>query len=254
MIPTRSASASASSRYWVVRKTVTPSSAESRATSSQSAVRLCTSRPVVGSSRNRTRGLVDERQRQVEAAAHAARVAADLAVGRLGEADPRDQLVAATARVGLAGCRASRPAGACARARSGTGRAPPPAGRRRSRRERRGPRLTMSWPATRAVPDGGREQRGQHVHGGRLAGAVRAEEAVDLARGDLRSIPSTARGPFLNSRTSPSTSIPLSVDSHPLTFPYLVEAFNYRGKEYHQPSMGVATHSEARRWRARHGP
>ncbi len=40
MIPTRSASWSASSRYWVVRKTVTPSSRESRVTSSQSAERL----------------------------------------------------------------------------------------------------------------------------------------------------------------------------------------------------------------------
>ena len=56
MIPTRSASWSASSRYWVVRKTVTPSSPASRATSSQSAARLCGSRPVVGSSRKRTRG------------------------------------------------------------------------------------------------------------------------------------------------------------------------------------------------------
>ena len=40
MIPTRSASTSASSRYWVVRNTVTPSSRASRATSSHSAVRL----------------------------------------------------------------------------------------------------------------------------------------------------------------------------------------------------------------------
>ena len=39
--------------------------------------------------------LVDEREREVEPAAHAARVAAHLAVGGLGEPDPRDQLVAA---------------------------------------------------------------------------------------------------------------------------------------------------------------
>ena len=56
MIPTRSASTSASSRYCVVRNTVTPSSRASRATSSHSAVRLCGSRPVVGSSRKRIRG------------------------------------------------------------------------------------------------------------------------------------------------------------------------------------------------------
>ena len=55
MIPTRSASLSASSRYWVVRKTVVPSSF-SFSTSSQIAWRLTGSRPVVGSSRKRTAG------------------------------------------------------------------------------------------------------------------------------------------------------------------------------------------------------
>ncbi len=56
MIPTRSARTSASSRYCVVRKTVTPSSFASRRTSSQSAVRLWMSNPVVGSSRKRMCG------------------------------------------------------------------------------------------------------------------------------------------------------------------------------------------------------
>ena len=56
MIPTRSASTSASSRYCVVRNTVTPSSRARRPTSSQSAVRLCGSSPVVGSSRKRVDG------------------------------------------------------------------------------------------------------------------------------------------------------------------------------------------------------
>ena len=55
MIPTRSASWSASSRYCVVRKTVVPSSL-SRRTSSQSVMRLTGSSPVVGSSRNSTSG------------------------------------------------------------------------------------------------------------------------------------------------------------------------------------------------------
>ncbi len=40
-------------------------------------------------------GLVDQRQREVESAAHAARVAAHLAVGGVGEPDAGDQLVAA---------------------------------------------------------------------------------------------------------------------------------------------------------------
>ena len=56
MIPTRSARTSASSRYCVVRKTVTPSSRARRATSVQRALRLCGSRPVVGSSRKRIEG------------------------------------------------------------------------------------------------------------------------------------------------------------------------------------------------------
>ena len=44
---------------------------------------------------------MDERQREVEPAPHAARVAADLAVGGVGEADALDQLVAAAQRLGL---------------------------------------------------------------------------------------------------------------------------------------------------------
>ena len=57
MIPTRSARTSASSRYWVVRNTVTPASRRMSATSFQMSVRLCGSSPVVGSSRKRMRGL-----------------------------------------------------------------------------------------------------------------------------------------------------------------------------------------------------
>ena len=56
MTPTRPASSSASSRYWVVRKIVTPSSSLSRRTSCHTWVRLTGSSPVVGSSRNRTVG------------------------------------------------------------------------------------------------------------------------------------------------------------------------------------------------------
>ena len=57
MIPTRSASSSASSRYWVVRKMVMPSSALRRRTSDHTLARLVGSSPVVGSSRKRTSGL-----------------------------------------------------------------------------------------------------------------------------------------------------------------------------------------------------
>ena len=41
-----------------------------------------------------------------------------------------------------------------------------------------------SKPGHRAVPPVGRQQRGEHPHRGGLAGAVGAEEAVDLAGGD----------------------------------------------------------------------
>ena len=57
----------------------------------------------------------------------------------------------------------------------------------------------------------GREERRQHVDGRRLAGAVRAEEAVDLARAATRrSIPATA-STSLKTRRSPIASIPSSL-------------------------------------------
>ena len=157
----------------------------SRPTSSQSAVRLWMSRPVVGSSRNRMRGPVHEREREVEAPLHAARVAADLAVGGLGEADPLEQLAARAVwrsdlpRPCSALCRrmCSRPVRSGSSADSCS--AAPIAARTC------GPCLTTSKPATRARARGRRQQRGQHQHRGRLAGAVGAEEAVDLARRDL---------------------------------------------------------------------
>ena len=56
MIATRSASSSASSRYWVVRKMVAPNRSRSSRMRSQIRARDSGSRPVVGSSRNSTRG------------------------------------------------------------------------------------------------------------------------------------------------------------------------------------------------------
>jgi hypothetical protein len=44
---------------------------------------------------------VDQRQREVQPPLHAARVAADLAVGRVGEPDTLDQLVPARAALAL---------------------------------------------------------------------------------------------------------------------------------------------------------
>ena len=56
MMPTRSASSSASSRYWVVRKMVVPCCWLRLRTSSHTAARLSGSSPVVGSSRKRMSG------------------------------------------------------------------------------------------------------------------------------------------------------------------------------------------------------
>ena len=125
---------------------------------------------------------VDEGQREVEAPLHPAGVRAHLAVGGLREADAVEELVRpartlAARRVVQAICRrrCSRPvrSGSSAASWSAapmTRRTFGPRGARRSRR--------------RGGSAGRREQRGQHVHRRRLAGAVRAEEAVDLAVGD----------------------------------------------------------------------
>jgi hypothetical protein len=127
--------------------------------------------------------LVDEREREVEPALHPARVAADLAVGRLGEPDAGDQAVAAA--LALVAGQPVHP-----------GLEAHVLARRQERVERR----LLEGDADR-IADGGallddvvagdprraggrREEGGQHVDGGRLAGAVRAEEAVDLTGSD----------------------------------------------------------------------
>ena len=163
MIPTRSASWSASSRYCVVRKTVVPSSF-SRRTSSQIAM------PADGVEaggrlvEEQDPRVVDERRREVEPPAHAAGVGADAAVGglpsgptRSSSASPRlRRLVARTAR-------AASPGAASARARSSAGRAPPPGARRRSSAAR--------WAASR-----------HHVVAGHQRGAAGRPQQRDSIR------------------------------------------------------------------------
>ena len=144
MIPTRSASTSASSRYCVVRKTVTPVVAREPGDllpQVGAAGRVEAGRRLVEEQQPRP---VHERQREVEPPLHAARVAADLAVGGVGQADALEQLVAARAPLAPSGRPAAWSAAACARGRSAAGRAPPPAARRRSRRARAAPSRTMS--------------------------------------------------------------------------------------------------------------
>ena len=126
---------------------------------------------------------VDEREGQVEAALHAARVAADLPVGRLRQADALEQRVGALPAVGP-----GEPLQRRLQAQVVS-----------SREERVERRLLERGADHRAHlgalvhdvvarypgrPRGRRQQRREHEHRRRLAGAVRPEEPVDLARLD----------------------------------------------------------------------
>ena len=128
---------------------------------------------------------MDEREREVEPPLHPARVAADLAVGGVGEADPLEQLVAARSALGLGDARAARSAAACARGPVSSGverRLLQRGADRRAHPRPFGDDVEAADPRDAA---GRRQQRRQHQHRRRLAGAVGPEEAVDLARLDL---------------------------------------------------------------------
>ncbi len=125
-------------------------------------------------------GAMDERQRQIEAALHAARVTAHPAVGGLGESHAREQ-----------GRGALAPLAAAHAVQRGLQLHVLGAGQKRVERrllergaDRRSHRRALlhdvvAGHARRAR--GGRQQRGEHVDGGGLTGAVGAQEAVHLA-------------------------------------------------------------------------
>ena len=123
---------------------------------------------------------VHEREREVEPALHAARVAADLAVGGEREPDPLEQLLRPGPALGAwdAVERALQPevlaAGEqvveCGLLERGADR----------RADLRPLLHDVEAGDARGARRGGQERR-QHVHRRRLPGAVRAEEAVDLA-------------------------------------------------------------------------
>ena len=154
---------------------------------------------------------VHERQRQVEPALHPARVAPHLAVGGLRSArrasrssSPRGAALGARQAWSVAWSRrCSRPVSSGSSAASWSA-APIDA-------RTFGPSLATSKPPTRAVPAVGREQRRQHVHGRRLPGAVRAEEAVDLAGRDREVDPVDGPRALLELQTSPWASIARSL-------------------------------------------
>ena len=209
MIPTRSASCSASSRYCVVRKTVVPSSLSARTSrhSARAARRVQAGRGLVEEQHLRA---VHEREREVQAAAHAARVAADAPVGGLREPDALEQV----RRARRAPSAPRRPCRApCMRSSSRPGhqrvdrrllqrdadRAPHGVGLARRRR----------GPATRAVPGGRAQQRGEDAD--RRSSCPRRwarGSHRSRPRATSRSSPSTARMPPLNSRTSPAPRRP----------------------------------------------
>ena len=128
--------------------------------------------------------LVDERGRQVEPAAHPARVGADAPIGRVVDVNPVEQRVGALLALGAR--------------KSVQGRLKPDelaAGHERVERrllERDADRLAdlarlgddVVARDLRGAARGAQE-RGEHADRGRLAGAVRAEEGVDLALGDV---------------------------------------------------------------------
>ena len=129
-------------------------------------------------------GVVDQRGGEVEAALHAARVAGDAPVEGVTEIDQLAELLGAA--IGIAGRQAVQPtlqpqqlapglAGIERRLLEGDADAQPDLAGVLDDVEAGDGRLAARR----------RQQRAQHPHGRRLAGAVRAEEAVDLAAPDL---------------------------------------------------------------------
>ena len=196
--PTRVHSCSISASRWLDRKMVVPPGL-SASSSSRISWMPCGSRPLVGSSRMSSRG------RRISAAARPSRwrMPERVRPGRppVGRVEP--DLRPAPRRPGGAGSRlrrsrpGSRPAGSGWPGRTGAGTRPGP---RRGRRPGAAPSRRAAGigsPSTSATPDGRQHQPEQHPDGRRLARAVRAEEAVDVAlarpRGRSRRRPGARR-------------------------------------------------------------
>ena len=191
-----SASRSASSRYCVVSTSAAPSSTRPSIAPHISA-RLDGSRPVVGSSRNTT-GRCDHQARgEVQPAAHAAAVGADLAVGGVRDPEALQQRARARDRVALGELLQPRRAASGSRGRSGARRARPAGRRARSARARRPAR---------------RRRRGRPTNARPVVGAssvVRMRTAVVLPAPLWPSRPSTVPG-------STARSSPLSASVSPI--------------------------------------
>ena len=124
---------------------------------------------------------VQQAARDLQAPLHAAGERVDEARAALPQADHLHHLSHALARRPRAARRTARRAGAGSARPSGSRRASCPGRPGRCCAAPRRVRCTTSWPATRADPAARAHERAQHVDRRRLAGAVGAEEAEDLA-------------------------------------------------------------------------
>ena len=182
MTAIRSASRSASSRYWVVSSSVLPP-ATCASIVSQSPIRLRGSRPVVGSSRKRRAGWRPGGG-QVEAPAHSARVRLHDAVARVGEIEALEQVGGA-----LTGALAAEvveepdhldvfePGQVLVDGRVLAGEADP--------RAQLGGVADDVEAVDAGAPAAGRQERRENPDGGGLAGAVRPQQAEHRAALDL---------------------------------------------------------------------
>ena len=183
MMPTRSASASASSRYCVVRKMVMPSSRLSR----RSPPRRCSARtgPAPWSAR-RGRELrdVDQGRSEVEPPLHSARIGADAPIDGVANVDQVEHCV----------IRSRTWAPSCRRDALGAAESSRPVWRSSSAVSCKATpiRSRTSWgwratscPATKATPRGPQE-RAEHPDGCRLPSSVGPQEAVDLGHVDTK--------------------------------------------------------------------
>ena len=206
MIPTRSASTSASSRYCVVRKTVTPSSLAQPPHLLPQRGPALDVEPGGRLVEEEDARAVDERQREVEPALHPAGIAAHLAIGRVDEADAGEQLdgpwralgarqrLEARLEAQVLAAREQRIERGLLQRRADRLPHLGPCSRRRSRRRVRIPDVAAAaWRASEPWSTCLR-------HSGR--GSRRSRPGTIA-----RSMPSTARGPFLNSRTRLSASM-----------------------------------------------
>ena len=186
-----SASWSASSRYCVVSRIVTPSSARSR-TVAHTCSRLRGSRPVVGSSRKTSSGRLDHADREVEAALHAAGVGPHPPVAGSSRSKARSPAVRARpARRGRCSSRAIISRFSWPVSLSSTAAYWPV--RLTERRTRPGRRAGHGRAPRRAGIRA--DQGGQDADHCGLAGAVRAESAKTEPVSMARSTWSSARWP-----------------------------------------------------------